>query len=511
VSSGTAASSANVLPRPARSTVRLAALANQVGATLLGLDVGVSGVSIASGQVRPGDLFAALAGGHVHGATHAAAAVANGAVAVLTDPAGRPFVPAGVPTLIAADPRAIVGPLAGIVYGDPSSRLSVVGITGTSGKTTTSYLVRAGLSAAGAVSGLIGTVATMIGDEVIPAGFTTPEAPDLQALLAVMAERGASSVVMEVSSHALELGRVNGIGFAIAAFTNLSQDHLDFHPDMEAYFAAKARLFDGRAQRAIVVVDDDWGTRMATLAGPAAVTLATTASVPARWNAVDVQTRADGSTRFRALGPGVDVAAGCEIPGRYNVANALLALAILDAMGVAAEIAAPAIAVATVPGRMERIDQGQPYLAVVDYSHKPAAVTSALVALRPLTTGRLILVLGSGGDRDRGKRPMMGRAAAEGADLVFITDDNPRSEDPGAIRAAMLEGALAVPAAYRGEIHDVAGRAEAIAAATAAARAGDTVLIAGKGHETGQEVAGVVHPFDDRIELRRAIDRAAAQ
>jgi UDP-N-acetylmuramoyl-L-alanyl-D-glutamate--2,6-diaminopimelate ligase len=511
VSSGTAASSANALPRPARSTVRLSALANQAGATLLGVDVGVSGVAIASGQARPGDLFAALAGGHVHGATHAAAAVANGAVAVLTDPAGRALVPAGVPTLIVPDPRAIVGPLAGVVYGDPSARLSVVGITGTSGKTTTSYLVRAGLSAAGAVSGLIGTVATMIGDQVIPAGFTTPEAPDLQALLAVMAERGASSAVMEVSSHALELGRVNGIGFAIAAFTNLSQDHLDFHPDMEAYFAAKARLFDGRAQRAIVVVDDEWGVRMAALAGPDAITVATTASQSARWNAVDVQTEADGSTRFRALGPGVDVAAGCEIPGRYNVANALLALAILDAMGVAAEIAAPAIAVATVPGRMERIDQGQPYLAVVDYSHKPAAVTSALSALRPLTSGRLILVLGSGGDRDRGKRPMMGQAAALGADIVFITDDNPRSEDPAAIRQAMAEGAAAVPAGGRGEIHEVAGRAEAIAAATATARAGDTVLIAGKGHETGQEVAGVVHPFDDRTELRRAIDRAVSQ
>jgi UDP-N-acetylmuramoyl-L-alanyl-D-glutamate--2,6-diaminopimelate ligase len=514
VSSGTAASSANALPRPARSTVRLSALAQRSGGTLLGVDTGVSGVSIASGQVRPGDLFAAIAGGHVHGATHAAAAVANGAVAVLTDPAGRALVPPGVPTLIVTDPRSVVGPLAGVVYGDPSARLAVVGITGTSGKTTTSYLVRAGLSAANAVSGLIGTVATVIGDEVIPAGFTTPEAPDLQALLAVMAERGASSVVMEVSSHALELGRVNGIGFAIAAFTNLSQDHLDFHPDMPAYFAAKARLFDGRAQRAIVVVDDEWGVRMAAEAGPDAITVATTEDdrpVPARWNAVDVQTAADGSTRFRALGPGVDVAAGCGIPGRYNVANALLALAVLDSMGVAAEVAAPAVAAATVPGRMERIDRGQPYLAVVDYSHKPAAVTSALAALRPLTAGRLILVLGSGGDRDRGKRPMMGQAAALGADVVFITDDNPRSEDPGAIRQAMLDGALAVPPGQRGEIHEVAGRAEAIVAATSAARAGDTVLIAGKGHETGQEVAGVMHPFDDRVELYGAIDAAVAQ
>ncbi len=224
----------------------------------------------------------------------------------------------------------------------------------------------------------------------------------------------------------------------------------------------------------------------------------------ARWQADDVQVLADGSTAFRALGPGVDVVAGSRIPGRYNVANALLALAILDSLGVAAEIAAPAVMAATVPGRMERVEAGQPYLAIVDYSHKPAAVAGALAALRPVTPGRLIIVLGCGGDRDRGKRPMMGRAAAEGADVVVITDDNPRSEDPAMIRAAMLEGAANGPA----EIHEVAGRAAAIAAAVALAEPGDTVLVAGKGHETGQEIAGVVHPFDDRVELRHAIEQA---
>jgi UDP-N-acetylmuramoyl-L-alanyl-D-glutamate--2,6-diaminopimelate ligase len=500
-----------VLPRPATLSVRLTTLAPPVAATVFGPDVAVTGMTLASDQVQPGDLFAAIAGQRVHGATFAAAALGRGAAAVLTDAAGLALLPAAVPTLVVADPRASVGPVAAAIYGEPSRRLAVLGITGTSGKTTTSYLVRAGLAAAGSISGLIGTVATVIDEQTIATGFTTPEAPELQALLAVMAERGASSVVMEVSSHALELGRVDGIDFAVAAFTNLSQDHLDFHPDMEAYFAAKARLFDGRAAAAVIVVDDEAGRRLATTAGPDVITVSGLGSTPARWRAADVRTAADGSTSFRALGPGIDVEAGSRIAGRYNVTNALLALAILDAAGVPADVAAPAIAAATVPGRMERIEAGQPYLAIVDYSHKPAAVTSALAALRPLTPGRLIIVLGCGGDRDRAKRALMGAAAAEGADLVYVTDDNPRSEDPAVIRRAVLEGAAAVTGAGRAEVHEVGARAEAIAAAIGLAEDGDTVLVAGKGHETGQEIGGVVYPFDDRVEVRRAIERAAGR
>jgi UDP-N-acetylmuramoyl-L-alanyl-D-glutamate--2,6-diaminopimelate ligase len=231
----------------------------------------------------------------------------------------------------------------------------------------------------------------------------------------------------------------------------------------------------------------------------------------ATWESVDVADRPDGSTSFRVVGPGVDLAMGCAIPGRYNVANALLALAVLSAAGVPVEIAAPAIAAASVPGRMERVDAGQPYLAVVDYSHKPAAVEGALRALRPLTRGRLIVVLGCGGDRDRGKRPHMGEIAARDADLLVVTDDNPRSEDPAAIRRAMLDGALAVPPTDRGEVIEVGDRAAAIAAAVAAAGPGDTVLVAGKGHETGQEIAGVVHPFDDRLVLRAAIEAGSSR
>lgn len=471
-----------------------------------GADVAVTGVTATSGAVRPGDLFAALPGRTAHGAGYARAAQVAGAVAVLTDAAGLGLVPPDLPVLVVPDVRAVLGAVAADVYEHPSADLAMLGVTGTSGKTTTTFLIRAGLLAAGRVPGLIGTVATMIGGDEVKTGFTTPEAPDVQALLAVMREQGVTDVAMEVSSHALAMGRADGIRFDVGAFTNLSEDHLDFHTDLEDYFAAKARLFaPGRSRTSVVVVDDAWGARLTEQIEGTVETVTTVGGRRATWEAVDVADQPDGSTRFRVLGPGVDLAAGCAVPGRYNVANALLALAMLRADGIAPEVAAPAVATASVPGRMERVDAGQPFLAVVDYSHKPAAVDGALRALRPLTRGRLIIVLGCGGDRDRGKRPHMGEIAARGADLLVVTDDNPRSEDPAAIRRAMLDGALAVPPGQRGEVVEEGERAAAIAHAVAVARPGDTVLVAGKGHETGQEIAGVVHPFDDRDVLRAAL------
>jgi UDP-N-acetylmuramoyl-L-alanyl-D-glutamate--2,6-diaminopimelate ligase len=353
---------------------------------------------------------------------------------------------------------------------------------------------------------LIGTVATMIGTDEIKTGFTTPEAPDLQALLAVMRERGVTDVAMEVSSHALAMHRADGVTFDAAGFTNLSEDHLDFHSDMEDYFAAKASLFvPGRSRRAVVVIDDVWGNRLTERVEIPVETVTTVGERRATWEAAEVRDEPGGGTSFRVIGPGIDLRTGCAIPGRYNVANAVLALALLAEVGIDAEAVAPAIARASVPGRMERVEGGQPFLAVVDYSHKPAAVAGALAALRPLTHGRLIVVLGCGGDRDRGKRPHMGEIAARGADLLVVTDDNPRSEDPAAIRKAMLAGALAVPLGERGEVIEVGDRAGAVAAAVAVAGPGDTVLVAGKGHETGQEIDGVVHPFDDRLVLAEAI------
>jgi UDP-N-acetylmuramoyl-L-alanyl-D-glutamate--2,6-diaminopimelate ligase len=470
-----------------------------------GTDVSITGITSATAYVRPGDVFAALPGRSTHGAAHAPDALTAGAVAVLTDAVGSALVPAGVPLVLVDDVRSVLGPASAVVYGRPSESLRVLGVTGTSGKTTTTYLMRAGLTAAGRVPGLLGTVATMIGEQELESGFTTPEAPELQALLAVMRERGVTDVAMEVSSHALAMGRVGGVRFRVGAFTNLSEDHLDFHTDMEDYFRAKASLFEVTEQ-AVVVTDDAWGRRLAASLA-SCVTVSTIGD--AAWQAVDVVERPDGSTAFRAVGPGADVVSGCAVPGRYNVANALLAIAVLAQDGIDAALAAAAIAEASVPGRMERVDAGQPFLAVVDYSHKPAAVEGALRALRALTNGRLVIVLGCGGDRDRGKRPRMGEIAARGADLLIVTDDNPRSEDPAAIRRAMLDGALAVPPGRRGEVREIGDRADAIAAAVAAAGPGDTVLVAGKGHETGQEVAGVVHPFDDRLVLRAAIEAAS--
>jgi len=468
---------------------------------LHGADVPVTGITSGTSFVHPGDLFAGLPGSKAHGARFADDAIAAGAVAVLTDAAGRDLVRAGVPLLVVDDVRGRLGDIASLVYGNPSAKLDVLGVTGTSGKTTTTFLMEAGLRAAGRVSGLIGTVGIHIGDKELKTAFTTPEAPELQALFAVMVEAGVTDVAMEVSSHALSLGRVGGTRFKAAGFTNLSEDHLDFHPTMEDYFLAKASLFEVPPERSVVVIDDDWGKRLAAQF-PASRTVSTKGDAAAWW-AEEITELPDGPSRFQVMPSGVRM--GCAIPGRYNVANAVLAIAMLAEAGLAPESVAGAISAATVPGRMEPVSQGQHFLALVDYSHKPAAVEGALAALRPLTSGRLIIVLGCGGDRDRGKRPHMGEIAARNADVLIVTDDNPRSENPADIRRAMLEGALAVPAGERGDVREIGDRRAAIRAAVDEAESGDTVLIAGKGHELGQEIAGVIHPFDDRDELRLAL------
>ncbi|MCG8914623.1 UDP-N-acetylmuramoyl-L-alanyl-D-glutamate--2,6-diaminopimelate ligase [Actinokineospora sp. PR83] len=498
-------------PRPSRILpVPLATLASRASARPLApgntpvSEVVVTGAALRAQHVLPGDLFAALPGARAHGADFTADAVAAGAVAVLTDEAGaaRPAVrDSGLPVLVHPDPRAALGPLASHIYGEPSLALKVLGVTGTSGKTTTSYMVESGLAAAGHRTGLIGTVETRIAGERLDSAFTTPEAPDLQALFAVMLERGVTHVPMEVSSHALALGRAAGTRFAVGAFTNLSQDHLDFHPDMEDYFRTKAQLFDGRSAVEVVCVDGDWGRRLVT---PETVTVATTGD--AQWTATDLRTSLSGEQSFTIHGPeGRTLPATLPIPGTFNVANALLAAAVLHSVGVQDEAIVAGLADVRVPGRMERVALGQDFTAVVDYSHKPEAVAVALDAMRARTDGRVITVLGCGGDRDTAKRPLMGAEAARRSDLLVVTDDNPRTESPAAIRAAVLAGAESVPAAQRGEVRDIGDRRRAIAAAVAAARSGDVVVVAGKGHETGQEVAGVVHPFSDRDELEAAI------
>jgi UDP-N-acetylmuramoyl-L-alanyl-D-glutamate--2,6-diaminopimelate ligase len=443
----------------------------------------VSGVTHASDQVRPGDLYAALPGRRCHGAQ---------------------FVPA----LVVPDPRARLGEVAARVYGDPSARLPVIGITGTAGKTTTAYLLEAGLRAAGRRPALLSTVQTRLGPVALDSVRTTPEATDLHALLAVALEYGVDTVAMEVSSHALELDRVGGVQFAVGGWTSVGLDHLDFHPDPAAYFAAKARLFDGRCRVEVLNYDEP---ALKPLVGPATVSYSAAGDPAATWHATGI-TDAGYGQRFQARGPAGPVAAGVAGPGRHNVANALLAIAALVAVGVPAGTGAAGVAACPgVPGRLERVGTG-PVLGVVDYAHKPDSIAAVLAALRPVAAGRggrLICVVGAGGERDAGKRPRMGAAAAEGADLVIVTDDNPRGEDPAAIRAGVLAGARAVAG---GQVREVSGRRAAVTEAVAAAAAGDVVAVLGKGHERGQEVAGRVEPFDDRTVLAEALaDREPAR
>jgi UDP-N-acetylmuramoyl-L-alanyl-D-glutamate--2,6-diaminopimelate ligase len=471
----------------------------------------LSGLTLDSRSVEPGDLYIALPGAHVHGAAFCADAVAAGAVAVLTDPDGRArAVAAGVPVFVLADPRARLGEIACWVYGNPSSRLRLIGVTGTSGKTTSTYLLESGLRAAGHRTGLVGGVELRIGRERLASSLTTPEAPDLQALFAVMVERGVTAAAMEVSSHSLALGRVAGTSFDVAVFTNLSQDHLDFHADLEDYFRVKASLFMPPVT-GVVNIDDEFGRRLASSAPVPVTTFSAAGHDEADWRAADVRSGADGST-FRLIGPGgveADVAIG--LAGMFNVANAVGALVALVEAGIRLEDAVAGVAACPgVPGRLERVPAaGLDITAFVDYSHKPGAVEAVLRSLRPVTRGNLIVVLGCGGDRDRAKRPMMGAAAASLADVAILTSDNPRSEDPLAILAAMLDGVLTVPQAERARVIVEPDRAAAIAQAVALASPGDVIVVAGKGHETGQYVAGSVLPFDDRQVTAEALERLA--
>jgi UDP-N-acetylmuramoyl-L-alanyl-D-glutamate--2,6-diaminopimelate ligase len=409
--------------------------------------------------------------------------------------------------------------------------MTMIGVTGTRGKTTTSYLCEAGLRAAGHSTGLVGGVEIKIGGELVKASLTTPEAPDLQALLAVMAERRVSAVAMEVSSHSLALGRVAGTRYSVAVFTNLSQDHLDFHAGFEDYFRAKAKLFTpAYSAVGVVNVADRYGRRLVAEASVPVVTFCADPSsgayARAEWRAADVRCGADGST-FRVIGPGgVEADASVTLPGPFNVANALGAIVALVEAGVDLADAVEGVAFCPgVPGRLQRVPQpsgptafGAPGQrgprdglpdAFVDYSHKPGAVEAVLTALRPVTSGELIVVLGCGGDRDRGKRPLMGAAAARLADVAILTSDNPRSEDPLAILAEMLNGVLGVPQGERARLIIEPDRAAAIGMAVARAGKGDVVLVAGKGHETGQYIGAAVLPFDDVEVTAAALARHA--
>ncbi len=511
------------VPRPtAAAGLTLGDLARLVGASLAepaapgspDAERPVTGVTLDSRAVLAGDLYAALPGARAHGASFAGQAADADAVGVLTDPAGmRLLAEAGVelPTLVVDDPRAVLGEVAARVYGTDHLGLRMFGITGTNGKTTTAYLIHSALGSLQHPTGLIGTVETRIGEERITSVRTTPESPDVHAILAVMAERGMDTCVMEVSSHALAQHRVDGVVYDVALFTNLSQDHLDFHADMDDYFAAKASLFTPeRSRQALVCIDDDWGARLVARAEIPVTTLTSRPDVEADWRVVMDGT--DPAT-FVLRGPHVELALRSALPGGFNIVNTAMAAVALILGGERSTAVERAILTDPhVPGRMERVlpslPDGRAPRAVVDYAHTPDAVAAALRALRPTTAGALVVVLGAGGDRDRGKRESMGLAAVTNADIVVVTDDNPRSEDPSLIRAAVVAGAEAGRTTQ--EVHDEGGgRRAAIRAAVRIAvehGPGSTVAVVGKGHETGQDIGGVVHPFDDRDELRLALD-----
>ncbi|PUA80794.1 UDP-N-acetylmuramoyl-L-alanyl-D-glutamate--2,6-diaminopimelate ligase [Nocardioides currus] len=462
----------------------------------------VTGVSLSTQRIRTGDLYAALPGARAHGAEFTPAALAAGAVGVLTDPAGAALLPPDTPALVVDQPRRVLGRLAAHVYGEPAAGMTMIGVTGTQGKTTTTRLLEDGLEAIGVTGAVIGTVGTRVAGSDIKTALTTPEAPDLHGLFALMRERDVEVCAMEVSSHALVLGRVDGVVFDVATFLNLGRDHLDFHADVDDYFAAKASLFTPeRARVGLTNVDDEFGRRLLDTATIPMHTYSTTGA--AHWRAVDVELAGDGAT-FTVLGPdGQRVPARVPVPGAFNVSNALAAIASAAIAGLDVTLVAAGIGQGHgVPGRLERVEAGQDFVLVVDYAHKPDAVEAVVATLRPLTDGRVIVVLGAGGDRDPGKRPIMGEIAARLADVLIVTDDNPRTEDPAAIRAAVLAGTRDGAA----EVLEIGDRRAAIVEAVRRAAPGDVVLVAGKGHETGQEVHGEVHPFDDRLVAREAVE-----
>ncbi|WP_428985804.1 UDP-N-acetylmuramoyl-L-alanyl-D-glutamate--2,6-diaminopimelate ligase [Sinomonas terricola] len=484
----------------------------------------VTGVSLDSRSVESGDLYVAVPGTGRHGASFAAQAVERGAAAVLTDEAGARLVAiddtlASVPVLVVEDVRAAVGPVAAFVYrsqtgGEAEPHLLLLGVTGTNGKTTTTYFANALLAGLGHRTGLIGTIEILAGGDAIPSRLTTPESTDVHALLALMRERGLTAASMEVSSHAVEYRRVDGVRYDAVGFTNLTQDHLDLHLTMDEYFAAKARLFaPDRAARGVVVVDDEWGRRLAREAAipVTTVSLAAEPAPGADWALASVR-RSGLGTAFELRGPdGQALRLHTGLPGAFNVANAALAALLVHAAGVPLEEIQRAADAADpfsveVPGRMQLV--GTRPAAVVDFAHNPDALERALEAVRPPGEGRLVVVFGATGQRDQGKRPIMGAVAVRGADVVVITDDDPHDEDPAAIRADVLAGARAEDEALGlGRIiEEVAPRAAAIRRAVDLASAEDVILVAGRGHEVFQEVKGVDLELDDRVELRAALE-----
>ncbi|MFE4230228.1 UDP-N-acetylmuramoyl-L-alanyl-D-glutamate--2,6-diaminopimelate ligase [Arthrobacter sp. NPDC056886] len=522
------------------AAVPLAAIGAEIGVAVPGASssVPVTGISLNSRSVRPGDLYVALPGATRHGADFVSQAVDAGAVAVLTDDAGARLLALAndipVPVLLADEPRSVVGRLSALIYQsrpDGAGAPALFGVTGTNGKTTTTYFINALLRALGKRTGLIGTIEILAGGEPIPSLLTTPESTDVHALLALMRERGLDAASMEVSSHAVSFHRVDAVVFDVAGFTNLTQDHLDLHGTMEEYFQTKARLFTPeRARAAVVTVDDAWGRKLAATAGIPVTTLATatatatgageaeaastgdgTADWTADWAVVRTAPRGLGSDFVLRHRGGAELRVHTGLPGSFNVANAALATVMVLAGGhepaaVQAALDAADPFTVAVPGRMQLVSTAP--AAVVDFAHNPDALERALEAVRsPEPGSKVIIVFGATGQRDQSKRPAMGAIAARLADTVIVSDDDPHDEDAAAIRADVLAGALAAKEdeGLDCTVLEVFPRDAAIVKAVELAGAGDTILVAGRGHEVWQEVKGVNLALDDRVELRNAL------
>jgi UDP-N-acetylmuramoyl-L-alanyl-D-glutamate--2,6-diaminopimelate ligase len=479
-------------------------LANFIGIES-SLELNFTGITSDSRSVVTGDLFVALPGTNAHGAGFIDEVIKSGAIGVITDDAGAKLIGTKLPVIIISNPRQVLGDICSWFYGSPSSAMQVIGITGTNGKTTTTTILNQILQFAGKSTGLIGTIGIEIGFENIAASFTTPEASELQSLLATMHERHISQVSMEVSSHALEARRVAGTKFAMVGFTNLTQDHLDFHGDMATYFAAKSKLFTPEfSELAFVNIDDSYGRKLFESPQIAMISIARE-NRNAQWHFERIEQTSQGYlVAIRGTG-GILIEGELRLIGEHNLDNLLMAAAIASQLEIDPIVIGNSfLHLKGAAGRLESIDIGQKFLALVDYAHTPDAVARVLATLRKSVSGRIIAVLGCGGDRDKAKRPIMGRELLEGSDLAIFTSDNPRSEVPEAILAEMIGNLKLKETSAK-----LVDRREAIAFAVASALPGDCVVILGKGHEVGQEISGKKFAFDDRIELARAIEELA--
>jgi UDP-N-acetylmuramoyl-L-alanyl-D-glutamate--2,6-diaminopimelate ligase len=474
---------------------------SQLATLVSGLHSGeatVFGITHDSRSVQTGDLYVAVLGANNHGIDFLDEAIANGAVAVASDSHGAKVAKQkGFPAIELINAREDMAKLAAEIYGHPETKLTLTGVTGTNGKTTTTHILRSIFLDAQKHVGVIGTLGTYLDEEHLPGARTTPESTDLYATLAVMAERGITHVFMEVSSHALALNRVSGIKFDVAIFTNLTQDHLDFHGSMDNYFAAKALLFTPEySKQAIICTDDDWGVKLAAKVKIPTVTI----GAKGEWKTTKANSSADGITTQQIdINNADSILVSVNMLGSYNATNAACALAATQLLGLPIAASLESLKkVRSIPGRLEKVSIESPGTAIVDYAHTPDAVATVLTVVKDANPKRIITVIGCGGDRDSLKRPLMGKVAAQLSDIVIVTDDNPRSEDPEAIRKAVLAGTKDCPA----QVLEVGDRRVAILQALKLSEPGDFIAVLGKGHETGQEISGQVFPFDDRVVIR---------